>query len=205
MPTNTSAKLCARCHSDSRFNWDNWKNSRHYRENMNCAECHDPHSAGLRHVAPEPTADESALCLTCHEADEHLSPYSTHGRAGVSCADCHLGKKSGVDTFHVVPNHSFKPDIAVCNDCHIATLHRPAMPSADLPAAIDPRPGPTAYASPIPAEDKSAPSPAQQPMEDQQWWLTLLAVAGLIGFVAGVAVPLAVATLKNKKSRRETL
>ena len=202
MPISSSAKACGACHSDARFNWDSWQNSRHYRENMNCAECHDPHSASLRNVGADGVTGKSGLCLSCHEASEHMSPYSVHGRMNVSCVDCHLGEKSGVDDFHVVPNHSFKPNIETCNNCHAATLHRPAMPSADLPAA-DIRLTPT-HAAPTPQPTHvEAPSRAGLPLpadDTQLWWLALAVIAGLMGLIAGVMVMLLLPLLQKGKT-----
>lgn len=195
VPVSVSSKACGKCHSDSRFNWDSWQNSRHYRENMNCVECHDPHSTAFR-----AGADKSGLCLSCHEPSEHMSPYSVHGRANVSCVDCHLSEKSGVDNFHVVPNHSFKPKIEACNNCHAATLHRPAMPSADLPAA-EIRPTPTqALPTPQPKETEASPV-ANLPVNDNQlWWLALAVIAGLMGLIIGVMAMLLLPLFKNGKS-----
>lgn len=207
--TNTDTALCGRCHSDSRFNWDNWQNSRHYRENMNCVECHDPHSTSLQHVGTDPAANKSALCVSCHEPNDHMSPYSVHGRAGVTCENCHVGEKSGVDTFHVVPNHSFKPQIATCNKCHAATLHQPAKPSEDLPAAVSLNPTPTPFvAAEAPhanAGDQSTENDAAAgaQKEDNSWnwllWLVVAGLAGLIGLIVGIAVPELQRLLRSKK------
>lgn len=200
--TNTRADLCGRCHSDTRFNWDNWQNSRHYQENMSCVECHDPHSASLHNVSVEPAVDKSGLCLSCHKPDEHMSPYSVHGRAGVTCVKCHLGEKRGVDAFHVVPNHSFKPEIETCSSCHAAALHRRAKPGESLPAAIEPSSSPTPHAAaPQPQETENAQPPQNKQPDSQLLWLAFAGVAGLIGLIIGAALPLLNALLKNRKSR----
>jgi predicted CXXCH cytochrome family protein len=210
-PKNADSSLCGKCHSDTRFNWDNWKNSRHYRENMNCAECHDPHTTTLRNTSTEPTADKSALCISCHEPNEHMSPFSTHGRANVSCVDCHLGEKNGIDAFHMVPNHSFKPEIKTCNNCHATTIHRPAMPNENLPAAIDPRPSPTPYTasqdeSPAETPDKEAPKeeskepPAATQLLDtnsQMWLFVIAGIIGLMGVIVGIMIPIAMPMIKK--------
>jgi predicted CXXCH cytochrome family protein len=188
MVINQSNELCGRCHSDTRFNWDNWQNSKHYQEDMRCVDCHDPHSTSLHNVGTGEGANKSDLCLSCHKENEHISPYSVHGRAGVTCVDCHLGKKTGVDTFHVVPNHSFNATLDNCNNCHEATIHMPADEAVPLSVKIQPRATftphpPTPTATPQPLLDK-IPTPKNNVM-----WLGFAAVVGLIGLVIGVAMP----------------
>ncbi len=46
MPVNRSPDLCGRCHTDTRFGWQDWQGSTHYQRGMNCTTCHDPHGNG---------------------------------------------------------------------------------------------------------------------------------------------------------------
>ena len=48
MPVDATPQLCARCHSDTCFDWQDWQGSTHYQRGMNCTTCHDPHSASLK-------------------------------------------------------------------------------------------------------------------------------------------------------------
>jgi predicted CXXCH cytochrome family protein len=120
MPVNTSNNLCAQCHNDSRFGWDDWKTSVHYQQNMTCSNCHDPH-------LPKRSVNEnvSVYCEKCHEDMTKRSEHSTHAQAGVSCVSCHLGPAKSVDPYHKVPDHSFKPVVETCNACHLQQMHDP--------------------------------------------------------------------------------
>ena len=145
MPIYTGTNMCASCHSDSRFNWSEWKDSKHFKEGMRCVECHDPHSTTLKSVGKSETASKASLCIKCHSESLEMSPFSVHDRAGVTCEQCHLGEKQGLDLFHVVPNNSFKPRLETCNKCHADQIHQPAKPGEDIPAAIYPKSSPTPF------------------------------------------------------------
>lgn len=175
MPIYEGTDMCARCHSDARFDWSEWKNSKHYQQNMRCVECHDPHTTALRFVE-NATANKSALCLNCHKETSEMSPSSTHGRAGVTCEQCHLGEKQATDAFHVVPNHSFAVKVETCNGCHANQIHRPQKPGEDVPAAVNVNSSPTPYIAPT-KEKSGSNSPS----------LVLpAALVGLLGLLTGV-------------------
>ncbi len=129
MPINNSPELCARCHSDTRFDWQDWQGSTHYQRGMNCTTCHDPHSASLKVVAPrDGTAqynDASQLCITCHQDVSMDFPYSIHHQQGVSCIDCHVTHTETTDpsSAHQLPDHSFKANLDSCNTCHASQMH----------------------------------------------------------------------------------
>jgi predicted CXXCH cytochrome family protein len=179
MPIDVETDLCARCHSDSRFNWSEWKKSKHYQQYMGCVECHSPHSTSLRYVSTE--GNKSTLCLSCHETTSEMSPYSIHGRAGVTCEDCHLGAKQGPDMFHVVPNHSFEVQIETCKKCHADAIHRAEKPGEAVPAAVNINPSSTPYVSPTmeaTKEDKSSGSSTSL--------ILVAALMILIGLMIGV-------------------
>ena len=195
MPVISNTDACGRCHSDARFNWDQWEKSTHYQQNMRCVECHDPHSTTLHGVEGTGNTDQSALCVQCHNNDEIISRYSIHGRAGVSCVKCHLGEKTGPDAFHVVPNHSFKPEIATCNECHAEKLHQRSN-SGNIPPVV------SGSTSTPPASETPLQGPIGGDLPGQgtnkQWlWLVLLLIAGLMGLVIGLAL-----SILAKKPRR---
>src|SRR5512147_1047071 len=88
MPVDRSTDLCGRCHSDTRFGWQDWKVSTHYQRGMDCATCHDPHSASLKKIAgprtDEKPDDVSALCINCHQEHSMDFPYTAHNQRGVT-------------------------------------------------------------------------------------------------------------------------
>jgi predicted CXXCH cytochrome family protein len=124
-----SPDLCGRCHSDTRFGWQDWKVSTHYQRGMDCATCHDPHSAALKKVAgprgeAATTDDISALCINCHQEHSMNFPYTNHNQQGVSCVDCHVNHLENADrAAHTVPDHSFNASLQSCNTCHAEEMH----------------------------------------------------------------------------------
>ena len=160
MPVDRSPDLCARCHSDTRFDWQDWQGSTHYQRGMNCATCHDPHSASLKITKPldgsAQYTDASQLCITCHNDVSMDFPYSQHHQRGVSCIDCHVSHTVGTSSdVHALPNHSFKASIDSCNACHSTQMHsttvivgtpQPAVPSLTdtqiKEAGLNPQPTP---------------------------------------------------------------
>jgi predicted CXXCH cytochrome family protein len=128
MKVDRSPDLCGRCHSDTRFGWQNWKVSTHYQRGMDCATCHDPHSASLKKLAGprtgKTTDDVSALCINCHKEHSMNFPYTTHNQKGVTCVDCHVNHVENTDrTAHTVPDHSFNASLNSCNTCHADQMH----------------------------------------------------------------------------------
>lgn len=126
MPVDRTTDLCGRCHSDTRFGWQDWKVSTHYQRGMDCTTCHDPHSAMLKTMTNEdPNADDvSALCINCHQEHSTDFPYTSHNQKGVSCVDCHLNHLEDENGEpHTVPDHSFNASLDSCNTCHAEQMH----------------------------------------------------------------------------------
>jgi predicted CXXCH cytochrome family protein len=127
MPVDRTTDLCGRCHSDTRFGWQDWKVSTHYQRGMDCATCHDPHSASLKKMTTtegESVDDVSALCINCHQEHSMDFPYTSHNQKGVSCVDCHLNHlEEGEQEPHTVPDHSFNASLDSCNTCHAEQMH----------------------------------------------------------------------------------
>ena len=145
MQVDRSPDLCARCHSDTRFDWQDWQGSTHYQRGMNCSTCHDPHSASLKVARPRDGSaqytDASQLCVTCHNDVSMDFPYSVHQKQGVTCINCHVNhsETSPVDA-HAVPDHSFKANLDSCNACHSEQMHSAAEAiGTNPPAASVPR------------------------------------------------------------------
>lgn len=134
MPVDRSPDLCARCHSDTRFGWQNWTGSTHYQRGMSCTTCHDPHSASLKFTrsldGSSKYNDASQLCVTCHKDVSMDFPYSVHQKQGVTCINCHVThtEQNPADA-HSISDHSFKANLDSCNDCHKDQMHSAAQNS----------------------------------------------------------------------------
>lgn len=190
MPVNRSPDLCGRCHSDTRFGWQDWQGSTHYQRGMDCAVCHDPHSASLKEVeaavgAPK-IADASQLCINCHKEVSMDFPYSQHHQKGVTCIQCHVDHMESQDReAHTVPDHSFQASVQTCNTCHSNQMHsatneaEATVPTAEGPALTTAEP--TAEVS-EPVHSAVTPEPA--PVSP----IGYAGLAGLIGLAAGMVL-----------------
>lgn len=181
MPVNTAPDLCARCHSDARFSWQEWQGSTHYQRGMNCTTCHDPHSASLKVVTPrDGTAqysDASQLCVTCHKDVSMNFPYSVHQKQGVTCINCHvIHTESSPPEAHAVPDHSFKANLDSCNACHRDQMHSAA-------AAVGTNP-PAAITNPVQALQQAGLTAQPSPVSPVGY----AGLAGLIGLAAGMVM-----------------
>lgn len=182
MPVDRSSDLCARCHSDTRFDWQQWQGSTHYQRGMSCITCHDPHSASLKVVAPRDGSaqytDASQLCVTCHKDVSMKFPYSVHQKQGVTCINCHVThtENSPADA-HAVPDHSFKANLDSCNTCHSDQMHNAAQATgATLPVIAT---APTAQSL-----QQAGLTPAPSPVSP----IGYAGLAGLIGLAAGMVM-----------------
>ncbi len=197
MPVNVSAELCARCHSDTRFDWQDWQGSTHFQRGMSCTTCHDPHSASLKVVTPrDGTAqytDASELCVTCHQDVSMDFPYSVHQKQGVTCINCHVTHtETSTADVHALPDHSFKANLDSCNACHAGQMHSAANATGVTP--------PVTQAAVQPQEVKqagltAAPSPVSP--------VGYAALAALIGLAAGMVTAPWLEKLYTRAIRRE--
>ena len=184
MTVNQSPDLCGRCHSDTRFGWQDWAGSTHYQRGMNCTTCHDPHSASLKIAGPRDTVssqDISNLCITCHQEASMNFPYTSHHQKGVACVDCHLEHmETGDRAAHSIPDHSFKASLATCNSCHADQMHSPVeattTTSMTESTAVSVEPTPGVQAASITPE----PTPVSP--------LGYAILAALIGLAAGMVL-----------------
>ncbi len=147
MPVDRSTDLCGRCHSDTRFGWQDWKSSTHYQRGLDCATCHDPHSASLKTQAGLRTAEKtdqvSQLCITCHKESSMDFSYTAHAQKNISCVDCHVKGLGNTELApHTVPDHSFNASLASCNTCHAQQMHSPTdainIKESTLPVSAEP-------------------------------------------------------------------
>ena len=184
MPIDKSTDLCGRCHSDTRFGWQEWKISTHYQRGMDCTVCHDPHSAALKQVASAqgdtPTfEDASELCITCHNEYSMDFPYSNHHQKGVSCVDCHVNHLENADrAAHSVPDHSFNANLKSCNTCHADQMHKPGEA---LQTEIT---GPVGTEPVVKEVELASVTPEPGPVSP----LGFAGLAGLIGLAAGMVL-----------------
>jgi predicted CXXCH cytochrome family protein len=176
MTVDRSPDLCGRCHSDTRFGWQDWQGSTHYQRGMNCTTCHDPHSASLKITANSTEGgasnDVSQLCINCHQEASMNFPYTSHHQQGVSCIDCHLEHLENQDASapHTVPDHSFSASLKTCNKCHADQMH------ADAPAV-------TTGETTAPVGTETAPIVEETPVTPQPTPVSPIGYAGLAGLV----------------------
>lgn len=181
MPIDHSTDLCGRCHSDTRFGWQDWKVSTHYQRGMDCTTCHDPHSAALKKISGprvgETTDGVSALCINCHQEHSMDFPYTSHNQQGVTCVDCHVNHLENTDReAHTVPDHSFNASLKSCNTCHAEQMH-------STNAAVS---GTTAPVS-VPQVQEASLVPVT-PEPDPVSPIGFSALAGLVGLAGGMVL-----------------
>lgn len=113
--------------------------SKMYHKGIRCSDCHDPHTAKLKHQGNQ-------VCTSCHQhpAAKYDSPahhFHQPGGEGASCVNCHMPPTTymEVDARH---DHSFRlprPDLSLqigtpnaCTGCHlkpenVAATKRPQL------------------------------------------------------------------------------
>lgn len=179
MLVDRSPALCGRCHTDTRFGWQDWQGSTHYQRGMNCITCHDPHSASLKIVKALDGSsiynDASQLCIACHTEVSMNLPYSIHHQQGVSCVDCHvMHTERAPREAHTVPDHSFRANLDSCNRCHASQMHA----SGSLPESPQ---ATSATAATQPMQEAGL-MPKPSPVSP----IGFAVLAGLIGLAAGM-------------------
>ena len=111
---------------DEVYVYGSFLQSKMYHKGVRCTDCHNPHTARLRH-------DTNRVCTSCHQhpAGKYDTPAHHHhpsGASGTSCVDCHMPATVYME---VDPrrDHSFRvprPDLSVhlgtpnaCTGCHL--------------------------------------------------------------------------------------
>lgn len=117
---------------DEVYEYSSFVQSKMYHKGIKCSDCHDPHSARLKHTGNQ-------VCTSCHQhpagkfdgENHHRHPMSS---TGASCVECHMPQTTYMD---VDPrrDHSFRiprPDLSVklgtpnaCSRCHIKDQRLP--------------------------------------------------------------------------------
>ncbi len=122
---------------DEVFVYGSFLQSRMFRENVKCSDCHNPHSGRVK-------LQGNALCIQCHsqtDYDTQLHYHHEAGSAGSECIECHMPER----TYMVVDprrDHSMKiprPDLSVkfgtpnaCNKCHTDKDESAAWAAAEI-------------------------------------------------------------------------
>ena len=118
--------------------------SKMYHKGIKCTDCHDPHTARLKH-------DGNQVCTSCHQhpAGKYDTPahhFHKPGTKGASCVDCHM-----LETTYMAidprRDHSFRiprPDLSLkidspntCASCHLDQGGLSAEKMAKLPLYQD--------------------------------------------------------------------
>lgn len=109
---------------DEVYVYGSFLQSRMYRENVRCTDCHDPHSNRLLRTG-------NSLCTKCHEPAKYDASLHHHHQVdstGASCVECHMPDRAymGIDRRR---DHSIRmprPDVSVelgtpnaCTGCHL--------------------------------------------------------------------------------------
>jgi tetratricopeptide (TPR) repeat protein len=111
---------------DEVYEFGSFTQSRMYHKGIRCTDCHDPHSAKLKHPGNE-------TCTSCHQhaAGKYDVPSHHHhpvGSEGAKCVNCHMPHTTymAIDQRH---DHSLRmprPDLSVelgtpnaCSSCHV--------------------------------------------------------------------------------------
>jgi tetratricopeptide (TPR) repeat protein len=111
---------------DEVYEYTSFLESKMFHKNIKCSDCHDPHSAKLKHTGNQ-------VCTSCHQHPAGKYDGEIHHRhpvtsTGGQCVECHMPQTTYMD---VDPrrDHSFRvprPDLSVtlgtpnaCTRCHL--------------------------------------------------------------------------------------
>ena len=118
---------------DEVFEHGSFLQSKMFRKNIKCTDCHDPHTAKLKFQGNQ-------TCTSCHQhpAGKYDTPLHHHhpvGSTGALCVNCHMPQETYM-VVHKRHDHSLRvprPDLTVkigtpnaCNQCH------DSLPKPDL-------------------------------------------------------------------------
>ncbi len=114
-----SADTCRMCHQTA---FAEWEKTRHATNKIDCFDCHQAHTQGLR------TGSAERLCAACHNDQQTQLAHSVHGISGVDCGSCHMAKETttpgGAGAVAMsTSSHTFAVPADVCNRCHSSTIH----------------------------------------------------------------------------------
>ncbi len=118
------SETCRLCHLNT---FVQWENSPHAARKIDCFDCHQAHTQGLRLDSP------AKLCAACHTDEQTKLAHSVHGISGVDCTSCHMApqKQPTASTAGMelpISNHSFTVASDVCVRCHASSAHKESSP-----------------------------------------------------------------------------
>ncbi|MDA1050169.1 MAG: HEAT repeat domain-containing protein [Planctomycetota bacterium] len=107
--------------------------SKMYHKGVRCTDCHDPHTARLKH-------DGNQVCTSCHQHSAGKYDTPTHhrhnaGSTGSSCVECHMPETTymAVDARRDHSLRAPRPDLSItlgtpnaCTRCHLDRAKLPA-------------------------------------------------------------------------------
>jgi len=190
MPTDPSSRLCGSCHLDT---YDEWQVSVHGEGEMACVNCHNPHTTTLK------VGNMRDLCTTCHNEEGHFYSYTAHAQRGLKCTDCHLRvSETPIGEGHGQRLHTFRVDLATCNQCHGEEMHYPVaedlMADTELmQSAYAPSSAVISEMDPQIVADEPSPQPAQP--------INYLLVAAVGAGFGAAMMPVAEGWLRRKGSK----
>ncbi|MBI3762103.1 MAG: hypothetical protein HY260_09615 [Chloroflexi bacterium] len=116
MTMDSSPQACGRCHKST---LNEWEISLHGKQDIGCVACHDVHGATVK------TGSATELCSKCHAAMAANVAHASSSGKGLSCADCHVGPRTGDPTEgHANTGHTFQVGTGTCSRCHADEVHR---------------------------------------------------------------------------------
>lgn len=123
---------------DEVYEYGSFVQSKMYHKGIKCTDCHDPHTARLKH-------EGNQVCTSCHQHSPGKYDGAIHhrhadGKPGALCVNCHMPQTTymAVDPRR---DHSFRvprPDLSVksgtpnaCTGCHLRDERLPGENSGD--------------------------------------------------------------------------
>jgi tetratricopeptide (TPR) repeat protein len=127
---------------DEVYEYGSFVQTKMYHKGIKCTDCHDPHSARLKHKGNQ-------VCTSCHQHPAGKYDGAIHhrhddGKPGALCVNCHMPQTTYMQ---VDPrrDHSFRvprPDLSVqfgtpnaCTGCHLRDEQLPGESRSQEPAA----------------------------------------------------------------------
>jgi len=117
MPVQPDADLCSTCHKTTT---DEWRASPHYKADIQCQSCHNPHAQTPR------AATVTELCTNCHKDMGDSFTHGSHANSGLECSNCHMytSPRTEDPIMGLVPTgHTFTVGSETCIGCHQDTVH----------------------------------------------------------------------------------
>lgn len=111
---------CRLCHLTT---FAQWETSQHAANKIDCFDCHQAHTQGLR------LGSQERLCAACHSDQQTSLAHSVHGITGIDCNGCHMTPQAGTVSHPTgsptkISDHTFTVASDVCVRCHSSSAHK---------------------------------------------------------------------------------